>query len=236
MTLTALPGITTAIAEEQRAYRVLLIDARCLFRQALRALLDAQPQFSVVGEADRGSEALRLVGLLNPDLVLTDLELTDGNGVAFIETLSAQYPRLRVLVLTAVRARGMATAARRAGAAGYLLKDCKGGELLTALREISAGRWYCSVVPAPVWAAGQDGGGDDLGAQAAYLTERQRQVLRAVALGHSTREIARMLGVSQRAIHGHRERLRNKLQLSGTAALTRFAALQGLTPDTSATS
>ena len=57
----------------------------------------------MVGEADRGSEALRLVGLLNPDLVLTDLELTDGNGVAFIETLSAQYPRLRVLVLTAVR-------------------------------------------------------------------------------------------------------------------------------------
>lgn len=234
MTLTALPGITAVIAEEQRAYRVLLIDARCLFRQALRALLDAQPQFAVVGEADRGSEALRLAGLLNPDVVLTDLELADGNGVAFIEALRTQYPRLRILVLTAVRARGMAAAAKRAGAAGYLLKDCKRGELLTALREIGAGRWYCSAVSTPA-AATRGGASDHLGAQGAYLTERQREVLRAVALGHSTREIARMLGVSQRAIHGHRERLRNKLQLSGTAALTRFAALHGLTPDTSTT-
>ncbi len=138
MTLTALPGITAVIAEEQRAYRVLLIDARCLFRQALRALLDAQPQFAVVGEADRGSEALRLAGLLNPDVVLTDLELADGNGVAFIEALRTQYPRLRILVLTAVRARGMAAAAKRAGAAGYLLKDCKRGELLAGpAREIA---------------------------------------------------------------------------------------------------
>jgi two-component system NarL family response regulator len=130
-------------------------------------------------------------------------------------------------VLTALRARGAAAAARKAGALGYVLKDQGRAELSSALREVAAGRWYCSDVPAAMSGALRRAGSSS-STQATYLTERQRQVLRSVALGHSAREIAGMLGVSVKAVHKQRERLRFALQLNSTAALTRFAVREGL--------
>jgi two-component system, NarL family, nitrate/nitrite response regulator NarL len=230
MSLTASPGTGSPAADELHPLRIVLVNPHCIFRQALRVLFDGQRQFAVAGEAGRADEALELTAALLPDVVLTDLDLPDGDGMRFIGQLRARFPQLRILVLTAVRTRGAAAAVKRAGAAGYLLKDCDRGELLTALREIGAGRWYCSVVPAAAHAATQASYGSHLGTQAAHLTERQQQVLRAVALGHSSREIALMLGVSVRAVHAHRARLRDALQLNGTAALTRFAASHGFTP------
>jgi len=219
-------------AEEQRAFRVVLVDGHCIFRQALRILLGAEKDFAVVGEAGRAGEALELIGSLQADMVLTDLHLPDGSGLQFIEQLRARFPKLVILVLTAQRARGAAAAARRAGALGYVLKDQGRAELSSALREVAAGRWYCCDVPAASAGARVEEGSSST--QATYLTERQRQVLRSVALGHSTREIAQMLGVSMKAVHKQRERLRIALQLSSTAALTRFAVREGLVQESPA--
>jgi DNA-binding NarL/FixJ family response regulator len=226
MTLTTLPSTGTPAAEGHRAFRVVLVDGHCIFRQALRILLGAEKDFAVVGEAGRAGEALELIGSLQADLVLTDLHLPDGSGVEFIEQLRTRFPTVAILVLTAQRARGAAATARRAGALGYVLKDQGRAELSNALREVAAGRWYCCDVPAA--RAGSSS------TQATYLTERQRQVLRSVALGYSTREIAQMLGVSMKAVHKHRERLRIALQLSSTAALTRFAVREGLVQESAA--
>jgi DNA-binding NarL/FixJ family response regulator len=227
MTLTAFPGSGTPAADEQRAFRVVLVDGHCIFRQALRILLAADKDFAVVGEAGRAGEALELIGSLQADLVLTDLHLPDGSGVQFIEQVRTRFPKVAILVLTALRARGAAAAARKAGALGYVLKDQGRAELSSALREVAAGRWYCSDVPAAMSGALRRAGSSS-STQATYLTERQRQVLRSVALGHSAREIAGMLGVSVKAVHKQRERLRFALQLNSTAALTRFAVREGL--------
>jgi two-component system NarL family response regulator len=227
MTLTAFPGSGTPAADELPAFRVVLVDGHCIFRQALRILLAADKDFAVVGEAGRAGEALELIGSLQADLVLTDLHLPDGRGVQFIEQVRTRFPKVAILVLTALRARGAAAAARKAGALGYVLKDQGRAELSSALREVAAGRWYCSDVPAAMSGALRRAGSSS-STQATYLTERQRQVLRSVALGHSAREIAGMLGVSVKAVHKQRERLRFALQLNSTAALTRFAVREGL--------
>ena len=232
MTLTTSRSTGTPAAEEHRAFRVVLVDGHRIFRQALRILLGAEKDFAVVGEAGRAGEALELIGSLQADLVLTDLHLPDGSGLGFIEQLRTRFPTVAILVLTAQRARGAAATARRAGALGYVLKDQGRAELSSALREVAAGRWYCCDVPAARAGARADEGSSST--QATYLTERQRQVLRSVALGYSTREIAQMLGVSMKAVHKQRERLRIALQLSSTAALTRFAVREGLVQESAA--
>src|SRR6267143_5156092 len=229
MTLTASPSTGTPAAEEQRAFRVVLVDGHCIFRQALRILLGAEKDFAVVGEAGRAGEALELIGSLQADLVLTDLHLPDGSGLQFIAQLRTRFPKVAILVLTSARARDVAAAVRKAGALGYLLKEHGREELLRALREVTAGRWYRSLAPE---AGARAAARDDLNNRAAYLTERQRQVLRSVALGYRTREIAQMLGVSVRAVHRQRERLRLALHLNSTAELTRFAVREGFTEGT----
>jgi len=227
MTLTPSAGDQPVATAEQRTVRLLLVDGHCLFRQALRALLTREERFTVVGEAGRAGEALALIEALRPDLVITDVHLPDEADGRFIERVRERFADVAILVVTAMRARGAAAIARKAGALGYVLKDQGRAELGHALREVIAGRWYCADAPValPRHARGELAAAR---ANAVYLTERQRQVLRSVAQGYSTREIAQMLGVSVKAVHKQRERLRIALQLDGTAALTRFAIREGL--------
>jgi DNA-binding NarL/FixJ family response regulator len=140
MTLIASPGTATPVAAEQRTWRIVLVDTHCLFRQALRSLLATQSEFTVIGEAGRAAEALELLGSLQSDVLLTDVHLPDDSGAHFIEQVRARFPTVAILVLTALRARGAAAAARKAGALGYLLKDQGRTELSSALREVAAGR------------------------------------------------------------------------------------------------
>ncbi len=229
MTLVDSPETATPAVQARRAYRIVLIDGQRLFRQALRILFATEREFAVVGEAEQAAEAVELVASLQPDVVVTDLHLTDGSAVPLIEQIHARFPKVAILVLTSARARDVAAAVRKAGALGYLLKEHGREELMLALREVTAGRWYRSLVPAE--AGARPAARDDRyrNNRAAYLTERQRQVLRSVALGYRTREIAQMLGVSVRAVHRQRERLRLALHLNSTADLTRFAVREGLT-------
>jgi DNA-binding NarL/FixJ family response regulator len=230
MTLIDSPCTARSSSDERRACRIVVVDSQRILRQALRVLLAAEDEFAVVGDAGQGPEALELIGALQPDVVVTDLHLTEGSGVQIIEQIHARFPKVAILVLTASRAHNVVAGVRKAGALGYLLKDRGRGELLSALRAVAAGRWYGSVVPAAPGRARVDEV-SHLSARAAYLTERQRQVLRGVALGYRAREIAQMLGVSVKAVHKQRERLRDALQLNSTAALTRFAVREGFAQD-----
>jgi two-component system, NarL family, response regulator YdfI len=229
MTPIASPRTATASSRERRACRIVVVDSQRILRQALPILLAAEKEFAVVGDAGQGAEALELIGALKPDVVVTDLHVTEGSGVQLIEQIHARFPKVAILVLTALRAHDVVAAVRKAGALGYVLKDRGRGELLSALREVAAGRWYRSIAPAVSASRAWMDEGGSLSTRAAYLTQRQRQVLRWVALGYQAREIAQKLGVSVRAVHKQRERLRDALQLNSTAALTRFAAREGLT-------
>src|SRR5689334_12323084 len=144
MTPVASSAAPTAVTDTPRVCRLLLVDSQRIFRQALRVLLSTEDSFAVVGEAGTASEALELMGTLQPDAVITDLHLTDGSTVPLIEHIRERFPKTAILVLTAVRARDAAAAVRKAGALGYLLKDRGRGELLAGLRSVIAGRWYRS--------------------------------------------------------------------------------------------
>lgn len=218
MTLVTTPDTATSVADTPGVYRLLLVDAQQIYRQAIRMLFAAEREFCVVGESGQAQDALHLIDALKPDVVITEVQLPQDNGIALIQQIHASYPHVGILVLTAACARDVVAAARKAGAQGYLLKDRSRGELLTALRQVATGRAYRSPVSRAPSASGR----------AAHLTARQREVLGSLALGHSTREIARMLGVSVPAVHKQRERLRHSLQLHSTAALTRFAVCEGL--------
>jgi DNA-binding NarL/FixJ family response regulator len=234
MTLIASPCTAASSSIQRRACRIVVVDSHRILRQALRILLAADNEFTVVGDAGQASEALELIGALQPDVVVTDLHLTEGSWVQTIEQVHVRFPKVAILVLTALRAHDVVAAVKRAGALGYLLKDRGRGELLTALRHVAAGRWYRSVASAGRAARARTDEASHLSGRAVYLTERQRQVLRGVALGYRAREIAQMLGVSVRAVHKQRERLRDALQLSSTAALTRFALREGITQESAA--
>lgn len=222
----------TAVVDEPRPFRVLLVDAQQLFRQALQSLVASDRRFTVVGETGRAREAQELVTSLEVDLVLMELHLPDADGLELITELRARRPSVAIVVLTALRAWGVATSARRAGALGYLPKNVGSDELLRALHRVARGRWYCARIPPPRSRARTDAG-DASSAPAGYLTSRQREVLRSVALGYSTREIAVSLGVSVKAIQRQREQVRHALRLSNTAELTRFAVREGLVPEVS---
>jgi DNA-binding NarL/FixJ family response regulator len=230
MTLEALPETAPSVAPACSVCRIVLVDGQRIFRQSLRILFAADQEFTIVGEAGRASEALEIIGALRPDVVVTDLELPDASGAQLIEQIRGRYPGVAILVLSALRARDQVAAARKAGALGYLPKDRGRGELLGALRSVASGRRYRGAEPRTMRLR-DNGSSSYLTNRTAYLTERQRSVLRSVALGYRTREIAQMLGISVRAVHRHRERLRHSLQLANTAALTRFAVCEGFAGD-----
>lgn len=229
MTLHTGPDRSAASATEGAACRIVLVDGQQIFRQAVRALLSAEQGFVVVGEAGRLTEALEVIGTHTPDVVLSDLKLPDSADMQLIPQLRARCPQAAFVVLTALQARDHVAAARKAGALGYLPKQRGRAELLTAIRNVLAGRRYRSELPRSPRRA-FDGSSRGAGGSA-LLTERQRQVLRSLALGHQAREIAVTLGVSVRAVYKQRERLRETLQLNSTAALTRFAVYEGFTED-----
>jgi DNA-binding NarL/FixJ family response regulator len=215
-----------------RRQRVILIDKHRIVREAVRFMVDATDDFEVVGEAVDTTEALPQIDSLRPDVVVTDLPLQDRTGVQLIAEFQSRLPQLRVLVLTALPDREHAVVAMKMGVRGYLLTDCARSELLAAIRCVAAGGTYLCKSLADSQSRTcerEECGRADMAVT--DLTERQRLVLRSVALGYPNREIARMLGVSVKAIQKHRERLSNALELHGTAALTRYAIREGLLPE-----
>jgi DNA-binding NarL/FixJ family response regulator len=229
MTLNDSTGSDSVVIDARRMHRILLIDAHRILREAVRLLVDASDEFEVVGEAGGATEALQLIDSLQPDVVLTDLSLPDRAGTQFIAEFHSRLPQLEILVLTALQTREHVAAALKAGARGYILKNCGREELFAAIREIAAGRQHLcksledSEPPARVRKERKRAG-----MPTTNITERQRQVVRSVALGYRNKDIAQRLGVSESAIRKHRERLSDALELRGTAALTLYAVREGL--------
>jgi two-component system NarL family response regulator len=210
-----------------RTWRVLLVDEHRLFREAVRVIVEATNAFEVVGEAVNATQALERIATLQPDLVITDLALPDGQGVKCIKAFVAAQPQAAVLVLTAVEDEERASTAMKLGARAYILKNAGRVELLTALREVAAGRRYlCKSLSTPLRRVRMARGSAQDTPQ--DLTERQLELLRSVASGCRNKDIALRLGVSVKAVQHQRERLSNLLNLRGAAALTLYAARTGL--------
>lgn len=211
------------------AQRILLVDDHALVRAGMRSLLHEIPGVEVVAEAADGAEALRLAAELRPDVVLLDIAMKGMNGLDAAARLREQLPAAKVIVLSMHTSEEYVLLALRAGAAGYLIKDSATSELELALKAVARGETYLS--PA-ISRQVVDGYVQRVGAAAAPdpLTPRQREVLKRIAEGRSTKEIAYELKLSVKTVETHRAQIMERLGIRDVAGLVRYAMRAGLVP------
>ena len=206
--------------------RVLIVDDNAVVRAGLRLLLDAEDDIETVGEAGDAREAIFEARSTKPDVVLMDVVLGDKSGIDVTPELIHEQPQARVLVLSMQDDPRYVREAFAAGAHGYVLKEAADTELVTAVREVARGASYVhpglGARMAAADAAAADAAGHD------PLSDREREVLRLLALGHTNQEIAEMLFISVRTAETHRAHIMQKLRLETRAELVRYALAQGL--------
>lgn len=208
--------------------RVLLADDHAMMRDGLQALLQATVDIEVAGSARNGREALRLAAELNPDVVVMDITMPDMNGIEALGLLREKHPRIRVVMLSMHSSSEHVYRALNAGAAGYLLKESAGEDIVTAIRRVHAGRSYMS--PALAALERRSAPRSDDGGPLASLSPRERQVLQLVVEGRSSSEIAALVHLSPKSVDTYRSRLMKKLGVGDLPALVKFAVRHGLTP------
>jgi len=200
--------------------RVLIADDHALVRSALRALLQAQPDIEVVGEAEDGVVVVEICRKLQPHVVVMDLTMPGRGGIKATEDLRRECPGTKVVVLTMHDDEAYARLARLAGAAGYVLKKSLATELVETIRDVQAGKVRFPVTELPLPASGPT--------PLDLISEREREVLTLIALGHTTAEIAGKLHIGDKTVETHRAHIALKLGLHTRADLVRFALEHGL--------
>ena len=203
--------------------RVLLCDDHTILREGLASLLATATDIQVVGQAADGIEAIELALKRRPQVVVTDISMPKLNGVEVVRRLGQQLPETRVLVLTMHTEEEYVLHLIRAGAAGYLLKDSAGTELLTAVRAIARGRGYFGTHAARVMAQQVQQPQSRLEDPYRDLTDREREVFHLVIEGLTTKEIARRLDIAVKTAENHRTRAMEKLDAKNVAELIRYA-------------
>ena len=212
-----------------KKHRILLVEDHTLLREGLRSLLAADPAFEVVGEAGDGLEAIAQARRLQPDLVIMDLSMPKMSGLEALREITRQHPGMKALALTMHNTEEHLRDALRAGAAGYVLKTVSHAELLAAVRSVLAGQRYLSPQVAKQVIDGYLGKAQP-GEVTAWdtLTAREREVLKMIAEGYKSREIAEQLCISPSTVEKHRVNLMRKLDLHSVSAVTAYAAKRGL--------
>jgi DNA-binding NarL/FixJ family response regulator len=210
-------------SSEGAGMRVLLADDHRLVRAGLRSLLDAMPNVQVVAEATDGEEALKLLQQLRPDVALIDIAMPRMSGLAVLHQLAPAGIPTRVLLLSMYDNDEYVAEAIRAGASGYLVKDAAVEELGLALHALERGDIYLSPAISRKLAQAFSGGRASPG-----LTGRQTQVLRLIAQGQSSKEIARDLGLSIKTVETHRTQIMDRLEIRDLAGLVRYAIRSGI--------
>ena len=210
--------------------KIILADDHQIVRQGLRTLLAAEPDMEVVAEADNGRTTLRLVQELKPQVVIMDISMPDLNGIEATRQISAESPGVKVVALSMHSDSLFVLNMLKAGASGYLLKDCALEELVKAIRTVVAQKTYLSPGISDIVIKDFVSGWSATGASAfSVLTAREREVLQLMAEGKTTTQIAENLYVSTKTVEAHRKQIMDKLGIHSVAELTKYAIRQGLT-------
>lgn len=211
--------------------RILLADDHVVLRAGLKLLLNAEADIEVVGEASDGEEAIAQVNVLIPDLLLLDLSMPKLNGVDCIEELMKLHPDLKILVLTMHDDEEYLRAVLRVGAKGYVLKKAADVELLSAIRTVARGEMFIYPSMAAQLVYRQLVSPVDMETKdknIKHLSDREGEVLRFLALGHTNHEIADILHVSVKTVETYKSRLMEKLEMRKRADLVRYALDHGI--------
>jgi two-component system response regulator NreC len=206
--------------------RAVVVDDHAVVRSGIKLLLDREDDIEVVGEAGSAKDAVFRARALKPDVILLDVVMPGESGIDVLPNLLKESPETKVLVLSMQDDPSYVREAFAAGARGYVLKEAADEEVVAAVREIAnGGRYVHPALGARMVAAEAEARAAE---EADPLSEREREVLRLLALGHTNQEIAKMLYISVRTAETHRAHIMQKLGLSTRAELVRYALSQGL--------
>jgi two-component system response regulator NreC len=206
--------------------RVLIVDDHAVVRAGLKLLVDAEDDLEAVGEAGSAREAVFEARTTKPDVVLMDVMMPEQSGLAIVPQLVKEHPEATVLVLSMQDDPRYVREAFEAGASGYVLKEAADTELVAAIRDVAAGGRYVHPELGARLVAAETA--ERRRAEDDPLSDREREVLRLLALGHTNQEIAKELYISVRTAETHRAHIMQKLRLSSRAELVRYALSEGL--------
>ncbi len=211
-------------------YRIVLVDDHVLLRQGLRRIVEESPEMEVVGEAGNGLELISLLNKTVPDMVVLDISMPHLRGIEAVCEIKSRQPGVKVLILTMHKDKEYFYQSLASGADGYLLKEDADTELFSAIKKIRQGAFYASPSLSQELIAfrklEEKGDGQPSG-QGECLSTREREVLKLIAEGKSSRETAEILCISVRTVDHHRANLMDKLKLRKTADLVKYAIHNG---------
>ncbi len=211
------------------AVNIILADDHTLFREGLVSILNSEFGFKVIAQAENGREVLKLARKMDVDVIVMDIAMPELNGIEATRQVLDENPNLKVIALSMHSDRHFVTGMLKAGAKGYLLKDCAGSELIKAVQEVLLDRYYISEEISTTVLNDYVGKLVGEGAEDSVLSSREREVLQLLAEGKSTQEIADTLFVSVKTVEAHRAKIKAKLKLNSIPELTKYAIREGLT-------
>jgi len=210
--------------------QIFIVEDHRLFREGLKAMLSPSQEYEIIGEAEDGLEAIRLIKKKKPDLVLLDLSMPRMNGLSVLREIKGAMPEVKILVLSIHESDQYVLQAFEARADGYAIKDSSREELRVAIRRVLEGKKYISPGVAGNVLEGYLDGRKTLKSKSAIdtVTEREKEILKLLGEGYQNKEIAELVHISVKTVEKHRANIMAKLDLHNAAALTAFAFEHGL--------
>lgn len=215
------------------AIQVLIVDDHAIIRDGLKALLEKESKFVVVGEAENGFEAIELMKKVSPDVILLDIAMPGMNGIQAAREILETQPEVKIIILSMYATSEIIHQALKAGVLGYLIKDAAGEEVISALESVYKGRRYFSTSIKEVLNRDARNTQESKFKESPLdsLSDREREVLQLVVEGHTSLEIGHILSLSPKTVETYRSRLMSKLKVENIPELVKFAIRHGLTPN-----
>jgi DNA-binding NarL/FixJ family response regulator len=211
-----------------KTFGIILADDHIMFRNLMKQNIEAIPDFAVVGEVGTGFELLQLLKTCRPELIILDISMPELQGIEAAKEIKKNYPEIKILILTMHKSKDHLSSAMAAGVEGYLLKENAYEDLIKAIRDLQQGRHYISNLVLDsvkeIILQNRDGS-----RTAGALTTREIVILKLMAEGKSSREIADLLYISVPTVNRHRFNIRNKLDMRNNADLIKYAIEKGYT-------